>query len=200
MNAHIRISFTLEKNKQKLYAMKIKELYGKPFSKTSVFLFPLLGIAKNAAFTPISNCIALENIIEKDEKKLVCLYDITDPLFKVFEQKVLVNRKNYLFSINIDENKRAYIFDFSKHAETWNYFLEGRYSRFNDNDKKMILKYFNDNYASNLYVKSYLYPEYFFNDYASILDVDVQILKEVGELCSKPTFDSEKLKIASYVL
>lgn len=146
--------------------MKIKELYGKSFSKTSVFLFPLLGLAKNAAFIPISNWIALDNIINKDDQKLVCLYDITDPLFKVFEQKVLVNRKNYLFSINIDENKRAYIFDFSTYTETWNYFLEGRYSRFNDNDKKIILKYFNDNYATNLYVKSYLYPEYFFNDYA----------------------------------
>jgi len=38
-----------------------------------------------------------------------------------------------------------------------------------------------------------LYPEKYFDDYAECLDVDVDMLKSVGELCEKPNVKNETL-------
>jgi hypothetical protein len=40
-----------------------------------------------------------------------------------------------------------------------------------------------------------LYPEIHFKDYARILNVDVELLESVGELCDKPDLDKEMLLI-----
>ena len=56
--------------------------------------------------------------------------------------------------------------------------------------------YFFDPLSGNFqYVKSYLYPEKHFDEYASLLDTDVEVLKSVGELCSKPDLVKETLKL-----
>jgi hypothetical protein len=43
---------------------------------------------------------------------------------------------------------------------------------------------------------SYLLPEKHFENYAELLGVDVNVLIEVGELCSKPDLEKEKLIMA----
>jgi hypothetical protein len=40
---------------------------------------------------------------------------------------------------------------------------------------------------------SYLYPERFYDNYAELLAVKASVLKEVGQLCSKPNLDKETL-------
>ena len=54
------------------------------------------------------------------------------------------------------------------------------------------LDYSNDrvNYA---YVNSFVYPEKYFGIYKTLLNIDLDILVEVGELCSKPDFEKEIL-------
>ena len=68
------------------------------------------------------------------------------------------------------------------------------YICFEDNDKK-YLNYFDDNSANHIYVESYLFPDKFYEQYASILNVDVSLLKTVGELCTKPDLEKETLLI-----
>jgi len=60
-------------------------------------------------------------------------------------------------------------------------------------------KYYED-YAKILdcpieYVKSYLFPEKYYEDYAKILDCSIELLMSVQELCDKPNLDKEKLLI-----
>jgi hypothetical protein len=40
-----------------------------------------------------------------------------------------------------------------------------------------------------------LFPDKFYEQYASILNVDVSLLKTVGELCTKPDLEKETLLI-----
>lgn len=71
----------------------------------------------------------------------------------------------------------------------------GKYSKLNEKLKRKILNYFDKNSGNYAYVKSYLYPEDFFNDYAILLNVDNEILETVGELCDKPDLEKETLRI-----
>ena len=41
-----------------------------------------------------------------------------------------------------------------------------------------------------MYIESYVFPEVYFDKYAEILGVDVELLKITGELCE--TYDCEK--------
>jgi hypothetical protein len=173
--------------------MSLNEIYRKPFKKASVFLYPLLGISQKANIKPDSIWIAMENHIELEDKKLICVNDTSVPDFEVFSNRVLVSRKNFLEKITLEETRTAYVFDFGKFETTWKAYLNAKYSQFDEESKKNILKYFNYNSANVVYLTSYLYPVKYFKDYARILDVDINLLKEVGELCSKPDFESEKL-------
>jgi hypothetical protein len=44
-----------------------------------------------------------------------------------------------------------------------------------------------------MYIQSFLYPNKWYDQYASLLEVDVDMLKAVGELCDKPNLEKEKL-------
>jgi hypothetical protein len=162
-------------------------------------LYPLLGISPSEKIKPESSHIAMDNYIFKEDMKLICIYNTSTLNFVDFSKKVLKSKKNYVEEIKIDDIFSAYIFDYSMHKSTWYAFLNAKYSQFEDNSKKTILNYFNNNKANVLYITSYLYPEKYFQDYARILGVDVQFLKEVGELCSKPDFEIEQLKIDSLI-
>ena len=75
------------------------------------------------------------------------------------------------------------------------YVYNGRYSKINDKIKRKILNFFEKNSGNYMYVEGYLFPELHFEDYAKLLDVSVELLQSVGELCSKPDLDKEKLLI-----
>jgi hypothetical protein len=180
--------------------MPLNEIYRKPFKKATIFLYPLLGIAKGVLATPESIHVEMENVIEKEDMKLICVYNTTISNFESFASKVLTTNVHFLERIQINDSQCAFIFDLSRYEKTWNAFLNAKYSQFEENSKKLILKYFRDNTANVIYITSYLYPEKYFHDYARILLVDVELLMEVGELCSKPNFEEEKLKIKSLAL
>jgi len=95
----------------------------------------------------------------------------------------------------IDSNTAVYIFDFSDIKDDWNLFVNGKYSQMSDNIKRKILNFFEKNSGNYTYVKGFLYPETHFKDYARILNVDVELLESVGELCDKPDLDKEMLLI-----
>jgi hypothetical protein len=66
----------------------------------------------------------------------------------------------------------------------------GRYSQFSPVLKRAIKLYYGEKTAEYKYIETYLYPEKFFDHYAKLLDVDVETLKNLGELCN--AFDQEK--------
>jgi len=62
-----------------------------------------------------------------------------------------------------------------------------------------VLGFFEKDSPNYIYMKSYLYPENYFEDYARCLDVDIDFLESVGELCAKPDLEKETLIIKKEV-
>jgi hypothetical protein len=56
--------------------------------------------------------------------------------------------------------------------------------------------YYGENSGEYKYLHSFLNPEEYFNKYADLLQMDVEILKNVGELCNPCNKDKETLKIS----
>ena len=75
-----------------------------------------------------------------------------------------------------------------------------KYSKFAEDYKQNVLAFFKQSKTHQEYIDSYLYPEKYIDKYAEILSSNdfksvKEALIEVGELCEKPDFDKEDLKL-----
>lgn len=174
--------------------MALTALYKKYFQKSKIFLYPLLDIQRGSYAVPTETYICWNSYYNSEDMRLVCVYNVDNNLkYEEFEKKVLFKHSRLVDYTKINDTTSVFTFDFSDYSEDWFNFMNGKYSKINPILKRKILNYFNDNSANYVYVNSYLYPEKFFTQYATILDVDVEFLKEVGELCSKPDLNKETL-------
>ena len=175
--------------------MKITTLYDKYFQKSKIFLYPLLGIKRGTSVVPDETYISLENNeITSEDMKLVTLYKVRkDSMYKNFIDKVLLKHPRMTEQWIIDENKTVFVFDFCDLEDDWHHFINGEYSKMSSDVKKKINSFFEKNSGNALYVNSYLYPVNHFNNYAKILDVSPELLKQVGQLCDKPDLKKETL-------
>ena len=97
------------------------------------------------------------------------------------------------------KNKQIYIFDLSIYKHDYDLFILGKYSKFSEGAKNKILSYFNSNEKNYEYIKSFLNPLDYHDIYAENLGVNINIIKETHEVCSKPdlikeTLDEKKIK------
>jgi hypothetical protein len=177
--------------------MALNSVYRKYFQKSQVFIYPLLGIKRGAAYVPNATYIAWEeNSTISEDMKLVCVYENDETnTFEVFVKTVLLKHPRLFGYVKADSKTSVFTFDFSDLVEEWANFLNGKYSKINLNLKAKILNFFDPQSGNYQYVKSYLYPEKYFNEYADLLNADVELLKSVGELCSKPNLNKEILKL-----
>ena len=173
--------------------MALTSIYKKYFQKSKVFLYPLLGIKRGSAVVPKETYVAWEGRCTSEDMKLVCVYDFrNDTEYKKFEKYTLLGH-NRLSDYVIIKSEVIFTFDLSDLNDDWFYFINGKYSKLSSKTKEKILNFF-DRYSGNYaYMHSYLVPERYFNNYAELLDVETDILKEVGELCNKPDLDKETL-------
>lgn len=173
----------------------IDSLYTKYFQKSRCFLFPILGIKKSSNFSPSGIYIALEGIIQPEDLKLVCAYKQDDSEgFKIFEEKMLTSNPLFERVLKI-QDYNIYVFDFQSYSNDWFQFIMGKYSKLSSMTKKAIKAHYGETSSEYKYVDSWLYPEKYFDTYAKLLEVDVQILKKIGELCDPCDLDKESLKI-----
>jgi hypothetical protein len=180
--------------------MKIKALYKDYFQKSRVFLYPALGIKRGVLITPLETYICWEGKYKKEDRKLICVYHVKDvDKFNIFDQSKLSGNSLFEKVIKVDEDHKVYIFNFDKYAEDWNNFLKGKYSAFSEELKKKVLAFYASNPTNQTYVRSFLYPESFHNEYAELLKVNCSLIKEVKELCDKPDPEIETCKINVYV-
>lgn len=176
--------------------MALNALYKKYFQKSKIFLYPLLDIKRGSCAVPTETYVCWDGNYTTEDMKLVCVYHTkNDPEYIEFEKNILLKHNRLFDYIKVDSSTSIFVFDFSDFSEDWFHFVAGRYSRINQVLKRKILNYFDDNSANHIYVNSYLFPEKFFEQYARILDVDVELLKSVGELCDKPHVERENLLI-----
>jgi len=175
--------------------MVINTLYVKYFQKSKIFLYPLLGIKRGSSVTPTETYISWGDKYSAEDAKLICLYDNReDAEYKNFEKNVLLKHTR-LHDYMIYNKQSVFIFDFQDMKEDWDHFLNGKYSKLQKETKTKILDFF-ERYSGNyIYIYSYLHPEKWFARYAEILDVEKELLEEVGDLCNLPCIDKENLKI-----
>jgi hypothetical protein len=170
----------------------IKNIYPKYFQKSFTFLYPLLEIKKKK-YRPIQTYIEWDNIYQKDARKLICVYkrESTTEWYD-FEKQELMNHAMLDYCVPVDDNNVVYVFDFNIYRDDFDSFLDGKYSKFSTLAKKLLTNYYGIHTPEWVYVESYVFPEVYFDKYADILEINVEVLKKVGELCDK--YDPEKEK------
>jgi hypothetical protein len=173
----------------------IESLYTKYFQKSKCFLFPLLGIKKSSNFIPLGTYIGIDKLIDSDEMKLICEYEnITDDKFKLFETDNLLSNPLFEKSIPL-KNTTLYIFNLDIYENDWFNFIMGKYSKLSNISKKAIKDYYGEKSKEYKYVDTYLYPQNHYSIYSKLLNVDIDVLKTSGELCTSCDLDKETIKI-----
>ena len=174
----------------------MQKIYKEYFQKSKVFLYPLLGIKKGVRFVPVQTYISWNGYYTEDMNKFLCLYSVekgnTD--FNDFSELNLKLHPNFEEYHIIDDTNHLFVFDLSKFSKDINKFKEGKYSEFTEKTKETISKFFGETGTIADYIESYLWPDYYWDDYSKILNVDIEILMKVGELCDKPDLEKEDLK------
>tara|TARA_R100001509_G_C4838853_1_gene205865 strand:+ start:250 stop:807 length:558 start_codon:yes stop_codon:yes gene_type:complete len=171
--------------------MAVKSVYNKYFQKSKVFLYPLLGIKRGAKAIPSETYIAWNGKIKAEDMKLVCLYHPDNSENYLLHESNVLLKHNRLIDVQIiDETNKVFVFDFCDIKDDWIKFINGKYSKISKETKSKILSFFDQYSANHVYMKSYLMPNKYFEDYAECLGVEVEFLKDVGELC--PKIDMEK--------
>jgi len=175
--------------------MAIESLYKDYFQKSRIFLYPILEIKRGASFTPIETYVSWEGQYSPKDMKLICLYQLkNDAEFLKFEKDRLLNNKYFYEFKQLEDDKGAYIFDFSCYSKDWKNIILGKYSRISDPYKKKIENFYGRRDSNFAYIESFLYPEKYYKMYAEvILLVKESLLREVGELCSLMDLEQETL-------
>lgn len=173
--------------------MPVKSVYKKYFQKSKVFLYPLLGIKRGSCAIPEETYLGWNDVIVPEDAKLICVYDFRDDSeYLKFEKTVLLKHSRLADYVKVHK-KTIFTFDFSDIKEDWLLFIDGQYSKMSPRIKEKIVNFFDKNSGNYVYMKSYLYPENYYKDYAECLDVEESFLREVVELCNKPDIERELL-------
>jgi hypothetical protein len=174
--------------------MLLTSIYKKYIQKSRIFLYPALKIRRGVSVTPVQTYMSWDGMYKFEENKFIVVYHIRqDKEFKRFEEQALLNNDLFHDFYELDNDKGAYVFDFSDHLDDYKLIRQGKYSQLSKPYKQRVLKFFKNHQRHHAHVESYLYPEKYFEMYAKMLRVNSDLLKEVGELCSKPKLDAEIL-------
>jgi hypothetical protein len=183
---------------------KINDIYRAYFQKSRVFLYPALNIKKSLGIKPIETYMYWEDRIKLSDNKLICLYDLrSDDDFIGHEERFLLGNPLFEDYIEISDSKAAYIFNYDEYAEDFEHVINGKYSLLSLDLKVKIREVYGINSPEYRYIKSYLHPQGYYENYAEILSPQTKyieemkgILEETVELCSKPDFSKEQLKMS----
>lgn len=172
----------------------VKTLQKEYIQKSRLFLYPLLEIKKGSEAVPTESYCMWEGIYKAEDYKFICTYHLReDAAFRIFEKSKLTSHKLFDNYFELEDDKGAYVFDFSFIKKDWNFFLNGKYSKMSTSTKDAVLKFFITNKSTYHHINSYLNPEIYYESYAELLGIEEELLRSVGELCSTPDLDKEKV-------
>lgn len=174
---------------------KITDLNRKYFQKSTFFLYPLLKIPKK--IIPIVTYLYWNDYSTQD-LVLICRYKPfnTDQERK-FEVEHLISSPFYKDYYKLEDGTVVYIFSLQTIPSVVELFIQGKYSRFPTLFKERVLDFYKPETRTRSYMKTYLYPEYYYSLYSKFLNVSKDLLKEIGELVDPPDLTKETLIIKS---
>lgn len=174
---------------------KISNLYGKYFQKSRSFLYPALNIRRNSDFPPTGTYMSLEGITKIEDCKLICSYkDDESEDFLHFEKKMLIGNQLFIKKMPV-KSYNLYLFDYQSYTNDWFNVIMGKYSKLSVILKDAIKEYYGETSNEYKHMKTFLHPDRYYDIYAHLLDVDISLLKEVGELCDPCDIEKETLII-----
>ena len=169
----------------------MKDIYKDYFQKSQALLYPLLGFVKKDHIKPLQTYLVWSDLLALEDPNIVCVYDTTMQGWEKFEKDKLLMHPMLEKRIPVGKTTVAYIFGMYSFVQDYKYFLLGKYSKFSIEAKKALLHYYGITSANWVYIESFVFPERYFEKYAEILDTDVSILREVGELCDHYNLERE---------
>lgn len=122
-------------------------------NKSTTYLFPLINDILNIDFeffkNYITNTYVFSNKYENNYFYLEIDFDFKIPEF-IEEEERLRNFDIYIDSIDLNEDKVLYVYEFPKsYIYEYNKYLEGKYSEFKIDAKTKILKFYNKLFGVN---------------------------------------------------
>jgi hypothetical protein len=175
----------------------ITQLYKNYFQKSHTFLYPLLDLKKEPLNRPLTTFIEWQDMYTKNERKLICLFKKQDTeSWKTFERNKLLNHKMLDNCQEIDKGKIIYVFDMNCMAADYDFFLAAKYSKFSTEAKRKITAYYGVTTPEWVHIETFIFPEKYHEIYASLLGVDLEIIKNNHELCSPYDIDKETLVVS----
>lgn len=176
--------------------MAIDALYKSYFQKSKVLWYPLLGIKRGAVAIPEQTYICWDGYVSSEDAKFITVYPARDDAeYHKFEKNVLLAHKRVSDYFKLDDGRKVIIFDFADLKSDWIKFINGRYSQMSMQIKRKVKDHFDKNSSVYVYVNSYMFPENYFTLYAELLGAPEDLLRSVGELCSKPDLEKERLTV-----
>jgi len=173
---------------------KIKQLNKKYFQKSTFFLYPLLKIPKTVV--PIVTYIQWDNYFSLEDKVIICKFDkFSTESEKKTEIEHLIKHPLYLDYYELEDDTLVYVFSIKSFDKVIELFLKGEYSKFPESIKERIISFYKPESVTRSYMKSYLYPEFFYEVYSELLDVPIDLLKSTKELATPPNLEKESMKI-----
>jgi hypothetical protein len=174
----------------------IKQLYNGYFQKSRVFLYPLLTISKKQAFKPLNTYLCWKGKYTVKDRKLIITYDTSrpSPEWNVFKINVLMKHRAFeKIEVTPYGKITAFIFDYNYFKEDYDAVINGKYSKISQHSRCLIQSFYGYNTPEWAYIEGFLLPARHFKTYADLLKVDLELLKEVGELTEHPDFEKETL-------
>ena len=125
---------------------------------------------------------------------MLCLYNTKRTHeFRSFEQNVIYKAILFDCHIELSDNEQLFIFDFSSIKEDYDHFIKSEYSLLSIDTKLEIAKFFRKKEKDSERIDSYLFPYEYHEIYAELLNVDIEIIEGVYELCNKINPEKEML-------
>lgn len=176
---------------------KLKKLYNRYFQKSRSFLVPILGIKRETRYPFMQSYVAWEDIYSQQDQKLVLTYAKRehDVEWDDYVLSQLMASKMFDEYHEIEGDTVALSFDLNCVEQDYVCFLNGTYGKMSKLVKQKIRDYYGPNSPEWVYMETFLFPAKYTKMYSYLLDVDEEHIKFTGELCDKPNFELETLKL-----
>lgn len=172
----------------------MQELYSKYFQKSKVFCFPLLEIKNPEFINTTSTFLSWPGEYLPEDGKLICQYDKwANSYLNPTDLRELDLHSKYERKFQVSEKSTIYVFDMSEYFLDWLWILNGKYSKLSVEYKRKVILHFARNPMQANVIRKILYPAKHYAEFASLIDVPVSIVREVGEVLDPPNFEKEQI-------